>query len=197
LPSSGPVLWIIDPVDGTSNYARQQPNYSISIAAAVKKYESMNGEWQISAGVVYDPSRDELFSASYGGTSKMNGEPIKVNPNANLESAIIGLDWSREPQERQIMLDTLGRLAHEVHTIRAIGSAALALAWVAAGRLDLYFNLVVGPWDVAASYLLIKQAGGSVTDTQGNPWKLDNPGCIASNKVLHREFLALAGLSRH
>jgi len=186
LASSGDTIWIIDPLDGTTNFGRQHPIYCTSIAAAQKDEK---GEYRVVAGAIYDPVRDELVSGGQGLGSKMNGDPISVSESNTLESSLIGLDWSRRQIQRQAILDATQRIAHQVRTIRAIGSASLALAWVACGRLDLYFNVGVGAWDVAAAKIIIHEAGGKVTDYRGLDWTIDSTTCIASNSIIGQEFL--------
>lgn len=198
LPDTGLIQWIIDPVDGTSNYSRQVPTYCISIGVlanempANQTQRNNNGGTIILAGVIYDPMRDELFSGAIHAGSTLNGEIIRVSSTLSLDKALVGMDWSREPEKRQRMVESIGRFIHQVHTIRATGSAALALAWVAAGRLDLYANLVVGPWDVAAAKVIIQEAGGFVSGLGGQPWILNDTGCVASNGPLHSNFLEVA-----
>jgi myo-inositol-1(or 4)-monophosphatase len=187
LQPTGPVCWIIDPIDGTSNYSRQQPNFCVSIAAAspIAK-ESRTGKMsaEILAAVVYDPMRDEMFEAAAGQGAFLNGKRIQVSQTAALESAIVALDWSHQQEKRQYTLEALQRFAHQIHTIRAIGSAALALAWIAAGRLDAYFNLNIKPWDAAAGQLLIHEAGGQIVNHDNHPWQLDDLTCIAGNGLI-------------
>ena len=195
LPEGGPVIWVIDPVDGTTNYSRQIPTYCISIAAATKQGTDQSGwnDYRPVAGVIYDPMRDEMFSAAAGGSSTLNGKDVSVSKADNIGEAIVSLDWSRDYARRQTMLSALNRFAHEAHTIRATGSAALNLAWIAAGRLDVYFNFGIGPWDVAAAAVLIAEAGGTVTNPAGEPWSLNDASCVASNGLVHQAFLAQAG----
>lgn len=192
LPSEGPIVWVIDPVDGTSNYSRQQPNFSVSIAAAVpgeaRSDRPRLAGATIQAGVVYDPMRDELFSAAAGQGCSANGRQVRVSSVKELAPAIVGLDWGHSHENRRTVLAALNRFAHEVHSIRAIGSAALALAWVAAGRLDGYVQFALGPWDAAAGSLLVREAGGTVTTITGRPWTLADPGCLASNGRIHDAF---------
>lgn len=199
LPTSGSIQWIIDPVDGTSNYSRKVPTYCISIGAkladelpADHSGQLNDSDTSILAGVIYDPMRNELFSGAINAGSTLNSETIRVSSTTSLEKALVGMDWSREPEKRQRMVESIGRFIHQVHTIRATGSAALALAWVAAGRLDLYANLVIGPWDVAAAKVIIQEAGGFVSGLGGQPWILNETGCIASNGPLHTRFLEVA-----
>lgn len=184
LTATGPVVWVIDPIDGTSNYSRQQPNFCISIAAVAGG--------SIQAGVIYDPIRKEMFSAAVGRETSLNGQPMQVSPVSELSQAIVALDLSHQEEQRQRALEALATIAHHAHTVRAIGSAALALAWVAVGRLDAYFNIGLKPWDVAAGALLIRQAGGRLTDWDDQPWSPEQgyETCLASNRRLHTALLA-------
>jgi myo-inositol-1(or 4)-monophosphatase len=185
LPTEGPVTWVIDPIDGTTNYSRQTPIFCVSIAAAVND--------QALVGVIYDPMRDELFSAAAGRGCTLNGQPARVSDVSSLQHTVVSLDWSHSRQRRQGTLDVLGRFAHRIHTVRAIGSAALALAWLAAGRVDGYLNFNLKPWDVAAGGLMITEAGGRLTDVAGQPYKWTQPNsdCFASNGRIHADFLRL------
>jgi myo-inositol-1(or 4)-monophosphatase len=174
------VIWIIDPVDGTTNYSRHLPNYCISIAA-ITRPSSKNAEPEILVGVIYDPMEDELFQAVAGQGAFLNETRIQVSSTGDLESAIIAVDWSHHPEQRQLTLDMIQKVAHQVQTLRAIGSAALTMAWVAAGRLDGYFNYNLKPWDVAAAQLLITEAGGALVSIHGGPYHFGETGCIAGN----------------
>jgi myo-inositol-1(or 4)-monophosphatase len=200
LPGNGPIIWIIDPVDGTTNYSRHIPTFCISVAAAEIFYPDAANKSNASnepvthrvlAAAIFDPFRNELFSASLGRGCTLNDRPMRVSPTNNMESAIIGLDWSHDYQRRQQMLDAVGRIVHQVQTVRATGSAALALAWIAAGRLDAYCNLALSAWDVAAAELLISEAGGQLSNIAGGTWQLDQNGCLASNRHIHQEILTL------
>lgn len=183
LSSTGPVVWVVDPVDGTSNFSRQQPNFCISLAAVA--------DGAVQVGVIYDPIRQEMFSAAAGRETTLDGQPLQASTVSELANAVIGLDWAHEQRKRQHSLDALAAVAHQVHTIRALGSAALALAWVAAGRLDAYFNVGLKPWDVAAAALLIRQAGGRLSDWQDRPWSPAeaHEACVASNGRIHSALL--------
>lgn len=187
LPATGDVIWLVDPVDGTTNFSRQQPNFSITLAAVAAA--------EIKAGVVYDPIRDEMFGAAAGGGSALNGREITVSDVGALEQSIVALDWAHAPERRQKTLDALGRFAHEVRTIRAIGSAALALAWVAAGRLDAYLNPGLQPWDVAAGALLVREGGGRISDWNGQLWTPAGQmtAGLATNGRVHEQLLASIG----
>jgi myo-inositol-1(or 4)-monophosphatase len=200
LPSTGDILWVIDPVDGTSNFSRQQPNFSVSIAAAVPAEQWGNDDRlaraTVQVGVVYDPMGDELFSAAAGHGCRVNGRQVRVSSVSELAPAIVALDWGHSHENRRTVLAALSRFAHEVHSIRAIGSAALALAWVAAGRLEGYVQFALGPWDAAAGSLLIHEAGGIVTTVAGQPWTMADRDCLASNGLVHEQFRQLVAISR-
>jgi myo-inositol-1(or 4)-monophosphatase len=184
LPTRGPIRWIIDPIDGTTNYSRQLPEFSISIAA-------VDSEQSILVGVVYDPMRDELFRAVRGQGAWVNDRPIRVSEVTALADVLFALDWSRDESLRNFILTRLATIAPQVFTLRAIGTAALAQAWVAAGRLDGYLNLSLSAWDVAAGSLLIQEAGGQVSDSWGQPlqWQDTSKGILASNGRIHQALL--------
>lgn len=183
LPTTGPVRWIIDPVDGTSNYSRGVPIFCVSIAVAFEE--------EIVIGVIYDPMREELFSAARGQGCTLNGQPIQVSPTTTPDDAIVSLDWGREFEIRQAMFSALGQFVHAVRSVRAIGSAALALAWVAAGRIDAYLNFHLSPWDFAAGRLLIQEAGGITSDLSGQPLTLVNSSILGATRAVHPALLSL------
>jgi myo-inositol-1(or 4)-monophosphatase len=135
--------------------------------------------------------RDELFSAVSGGQSQLNGRPMFASSIDNLEPATIAADWNRAGHLRQATLETVNRLVHDVDGISCFHTAALALAWVAAGRVDGYFNFSLMPWDVAAASLLICLSGGSLSDWTGQPLSLSSETltCLASNGRLHDRLL--------
>jgi myo-inositol-1(or 4)-monophosphatase len=184
LPTQGPIRWVIDPIDGTTNFSRQLPEFSISIAA-------VDSEQTILIGVVYDPLRDELFRAVKGQGAWLNDRPLQVSQVESLSEALFALDWSRDEALRHLILTRLADIAPHVFTIRAIGTAALAQAWIAAGRIDGYLNLSLSAWDVAAGSLLIQEAGGIVTSGNGRPlqWQDVSSGILASNGRIHQALL--------
>jgi myo-inositol-1(or 4)-monophosphatase len=186
LPAEGPVLWIIDPIDGTTNYSRWQPIFCVSVAA-VRNEPPLTTD-KVLAAAVYDPMQDELFTAMAGGPclleeEGLHGRQLQTSSVADLKDAVIGLDLPLNEDTRQEMLDLINRLGHKVNVLRFLGSATLAMTWVAAGRLDGYLNLQLKPWDVAAAALLVTQAGGVVSDLSGNLLILDPDGlgCQTSN----------------
>ena len=179
LPAQGDARWIVDPIDGTTNYSRQQPNFCISIAAA-----SDSG---VQVGVILDPMRDELFSASRGEGAYLNDVQIHVSETQQLRHAVVAFDWAHSEQERQATLDSLQHIAHEVRSLRSVGSAALTMVWVAAGRLDAYWNWHLNPWDLAAAALIVEEAGGQSSAIGPGQLTIAPGGssCLLSNTLLH------------
>lgn len=184
LSAESDTVWIIDPIDGTSNYANDIPVFAVSIAVAHHKHPLI--------GVVYDPVHDQLFSAVAGEGSTVNGQPLQVNSKNALGDAFLALDWSRGGSQRQTTLDILGVLAYEVRTVRAVGSAALAIVWIAAGRLDIYFNINLKLWDIAAAGLIVQEAGGQVGGFDGRLFDLRDAASwgVVANKPLYAQTVA-------
>ncbi|HLF25489.1 MAG TPA: inositol monophosphatase family protein [Anaerolineae bacterium] len=179
-PARAEQLWVIDPIDGTTNYARGLPFFCVSIGV-------VQGA-QPAAGAIYDPSRDHLFTAARGQGAWLNGMPIHVSDVRVLSDAILALDWSHLPADRQRSLALLNRLATECRSVRAIGSAALALSYLATGWIDLFFNLALRPWDGAAAQVIVEEAGGRITNPRGEVWDYTQPSALASNGPLHFAF---------
>ncbi len=184
LPTTGPIIWIIDPIDGTTNYSRQMPEFCVSIAAC----QPTDDGYEPVAAAIYDPMRDELFSAARGGgatlqVGNMPPQTLQVSLVNDLSRAVFALDWSSASQTRTDALQILNQFAEESYTVRTIGTAALAMAWVAAGRIDFYFNLRLRPWDIAAAMLLVQESGGAVTGVNGEPiiWDVNGITCVMSN----------------
>jgi len=173
--------WYIDPLDGTTNYARSVPGFSVSVAMA------RGG--QVECGVVYDPLLDQMFSAERGGGAYLNGETLRVSSRSTLMDSMVFLDWPRDPQARHKALAFLGRLAPLVDSVRSRGSAALAFCMVAAGWAEAYFQYTLQPWDVAAGSLILTEAGGVVTDLCGEPGVLGKADWLATNGRVHQAIL--------
>ncbi len=176
------IRWIIDPLDGTVNYAHGFPVYAVSIGVA----DAHGGR----LGVIYDPSRDELFTAQRGEPSCLNGKPIRVSDTAELQRSLLGTGF---PYDRHLKADN----NHREHTtlnlatqgVRRAGSAALDLAYVASGRLDGYWEQNLCPWDVAAGSLLVTNAGGRLSTYNGAAYDGFGPQVVASNGHLHEIML--------
>jgi myo-inositol-1(or 4)-monophosphatase len=175
------ITWVLDPVDGTSNYAHRFPCFSVSVG--IRDTEGLL------AGVVYDPLREHLFCAERGRGARLGDQPLRVSGTDEVIEAIVGLDFARDPDARSALVGMFARLAPHVHTFRSIGSAALGLCYVAAGWLDAYFHVSLAPWDAAAGVLVIREAGGQVTGLDGGAWELGDPRLLASNGVLHDQLL--------
>ncbi len=179
------VVWIIDPIDGTSNYARQLPIYCVSIAATYKG--------SVLAGAIFDPQRNELFAACQDGGATVNGQPLQLAATADLTDALILHEWSRGQASRTEMVGWVSALTQQARTVRALGSAALAICWVAAGRADGYFNQQLGAWDWAAASLILQEAGGSISDHHNQALipGLKGTKVIASNRLIHEQLRSL------
>jgi myo-inositol-1(or 4)-monophosphatase len=189
LAAAGPT-WIIDPLDGTTNYARRYPSFCVSVGLA--------DAGALRVGAICDPIRRETFYAATGQGAflqrgRARAEPLRVTDTGDLVEALVGVDWARDPEVRAQVLAVLGRVASSCRSVRASGSAALALAYVAAGWLDAYFHFSLSPWDVAAGALLIQEAGGHITTPHDGPWQLGQPAIAASNGLLHAAFLETIG----
>ncbi len=153
-------VWVIDPIDGTSNYLRGNPHFCVSIALVENGVPTH--------GVIYDPLRNELFTASRGSGATLNDKRIRVAQRASLEGAVLATGFApRERARSGAQLDCIKVLLERAEDIRRAGSAALDLAWVACGRVDGYFEAGVKAWDIAAGMLLVREAGGHVCDYRG------------------------------
>ena len=173
--------WVVDPLDGTSNYAHQVPIFAVSIGLLER------GKPVI--GVIHDPLRGHTFAAERGNGATLNSKPIGTSDTRRLHEAVVGVDWGHEDAERRRTFDTLLGVALRCHTVRALGSAALAQAYVAAGWLDAYFNMFLKPWDVAAGMLIVAEAGGECSTLRGEPYRVEMRGLLATNSLVHGELL--------
>jgi myo-inositol-1(or 4)-monophosphatase len=174
--------WVIDPLDGTTNYLHGFPQFSVSIAL---KHKGV-----LEHGVVYDPLREEMFTASRGSGALLNDRRIRVTPRKGLEGALIGTGFPyREHSHLEAYLGMFRELIQKTAGIRRPGSAALDLAYVAAGRLDGFWELDLSEWDIAAGTLLIREAGGTVTDIRGGDGHLQSGNLIAGGIKVHGALL--------
>jgi myo-inositol-1(or 4)-monophosphatase len=173
--------WIIDPLDGTVNFAHGYPAFCVSIAC--------EADGVLVYGVIYDPLGDELFEASRGGGASLNGTPIRVSETARMDRSLIATGFPYDIRSRvPETLARLGRLLGIVQGLRRGGSAALDLAYVACGRLDGFYEENLKPWDTAAGLLIVTEAGGRITTFDGRDYNLYSPTIVASNGVLHEEL---------
>ena len=179
--SIGHRRWLVDPLDGTTNFAHSHPHFAVSVAAA-----DASG---VLVAVVHDPLRDEIFRAVRGGGAWLGSSRLRVSATASLDDSLIatGFPYDRRSQPERY----LGHVAAALRAcqgIRRAGSAALDLAWTAAGRLDAFWEWKLAAWDVAAGSLLVEEAGGRVTTIEGTPHSLEAPSILASNGHVHSEL---------
>lgn len=179
-----PFTWILDPLDGTTNFAHTLPNYVCSLACC-------QGD-QVIAGAIYDPTREELFAAFRGEGATLNGQPIQVDGAASLREALVGTNLLWDTREGRFQsLPELQRIGQQVRGIRSLGAAALELAYVACGRLSGFAQYQLSPWDFAAGTLLVAEAGGQVSRFDGSPLSMQTASSVlASNGRVHPELLA-------
>jgi len=174
--------WVIDPLDGTTNFLHGYPCYSVSIAVRHKG--------RLEHGVIYDPNQDELFCASRGDGAKMNNRRIRVSRRENLQGALLATGFPfRDNQNLDQYMRTLRALIQKTSGIRRPGSAALDLAYVAAGRVDGFWEFNLRPWDIAAGVLLVQEAGGLVSDMGGGHDFLETGDVVAANPKVLRDIL--------
>jgi len=176
--------WIIDPLDGTTNFLHGFPQYSVSIALAQKGV--------ITQAVVYDPNRNDLFTATRGRGAFLNETRLRVSKRAHLKPSLIGTGFPyRQLEHVDAYLGMMRDIIRNTAGIRRPGSAALDLAWVAAGRLDGFWEMGLSKWDIAAGALLITEAGGLIGDLQGNDRHLDSGNVVAGNPKVFAQLLPL------
>ncbi len=179
-----PYRWIIDPLDGTTNYAHTYPVACVSIA-----YEEKG---VVEVGGVYDPFRDELFFAERGQGATLNGKPIVVSQNPALSDSLLATGFPYDRREKiDEYLPIFKNFMMKVHGIRRCGAAAIDLCYVACGRYDGYWECKLQSWDKAAAGLIVIEAGGSLSNFSGEPLTLEDTQNLASNGFIHQEMLAV------
>jgi myo-inositol-1(or 4)-monophosphatase len=178
------VRWLVDPLDGTTNFAHNYPFFAVSIGVEI--------EGRLSVGVVFDPVRDELFAAATGHGATLNGRAIRVSDIDRIENALLvtgfPYDVRRHPET---ILPLFTAFLTRAQAIRRDGSAALNLAYLACGRFDGFWERALSPWDVAAGVLIVREAGGQVTDLAGGEFRIDERQILATNGALHDEMRAV------
>ena len=175
---AGELTFVVDPLDGTTNFLHGFPWYAVSIAA-------MDGG-ELAAGVVLNVSSGELFTATAGGGARLNGQPIQVSPITDASRALIGTGFPfKEVGDTDEYLRMMSRVMRETAGIRRPGSASLDLADVACGRFEGFWELTLAPWDIAAGLLLVREAGGVVTNIAGEPCPVAHTSLVAGNPTMH------------
>ena len=181
IESESPFNWVVDPLDGNRNYASGISHFCTAVALV--------HDDQSIVGVIYDPVRGELFTAEKGKGAFLNGERLSVPEVRELGQALMSCDLGYVDEKACLAIDLIRSLWPGILSLRLMGSAALALAYAAAGRVDLYFHHSLSPRDVAAGLVLVQEAGGTIVDKQGHPANLHTPSVIASNPFLIDHFL--------
>jgi myo-inositol-1(or 4)-monophosphatase len=198
--STPAVCWVIDPLDGTTNFAHGVPHFAVSVAAVELPAGRTNASTfdghaaRPLAGAVYDPMRDELFLAHEGGMATLNGRPIAVSHETDLGSSLLATGFPYDRRDNaDFYLSFWRSFMIDARDVRRIGAAALDLAWVACGRVDAFWEWRLKPWDVAAGNLLVRCAGGRVSDFSGDDPGVDAAQTLASNGRIHTQMLEVFG----
>jgi myo-inositol-1(or 4)-monophosphatase len=173
--------WYVDPLDGTTNFAHSFPMFCVSLG--------LEHKGQRIAGVVYDPTRDELFAAEKGSGAFLNGEPIRVSKIAKLKESLVATGFPSQKRHKNPNIHFYHQITLLTHGIRRAGSAALDLCYVAAGRLEGFWEFNLNPWDTAAGVLMVEEAGGRVSGFDGSPFKINSNETLASNGSIHQQLL--------
>ena len=185
----GEFCWYVDPLDGTTNFAHGFPHFCVSLGLEQRKSGLRPDEdGTLVAAVIYDPLRDELFCAERGRGALLNGRPMRVSRTPELAEALTATGFPSHKRHMNPNIHFYQEFTLRSHGVRRAGSAALDLAYVAAGRLDGFWEFNLNPWDTAAGILLVEEAGGRVTDFAGNHFRLDSREILASNGLIHAEL---------
>lgn len=175
--------WIIDPLDGTTNFAHSYPCFCVTLA--------LEHDGEIVIGVTYDPTRNELFTAEKGQGASLNFKPIHVSTTPRLGDSLVVTGFPYDFKSREDFARHLTEFLLGSRGVRRDGSAAIDMAYVACGRFDGFWEEGLSPWDVAAGYLMIREAGGRVTDYDGKEYSIYKPPIVASNGLIHEEMLTI------
>jgi myo-inositol-1(or 4)-monophosphatase len=182
---SSEYVWYVDPLDGTTNFAHGFPAYNVTLA--------LEQAGELIAGVIFDPTRNEMFSSEKGSGAFLNDRPIRVSKTSSIETSLMATGFPSRKRHLNTNIHFYYQMAMSSHGVRRAGSAALDLAYVACGRLDGFWEFSLNPWDMAAGVLLIREAGGICTDMRGAPLDLRGPHILADNGAVHAAVLAMFG----
>ncbi len=175
--------WYVDPLDGTTNFAHGFPVFNTTLA--------LERAGEMICGVIIDPTRGEVFRAEAGAGAYLNDRRIRVSSAARIEDALTATGFPSRKRHQDVNIHFYYQLAMLSHGVRRAGAAAIDLAYVACGRLDLFWEFSLNPWDMAAGVLLVREAGGTVTDMHGSPFDLRGKHVLADNGLLHKETVDL------
>jgi myo-inositol-1(or 4)-monophosphatase len=182
--------WYVDPLDGTTNFAHGFPQFCVSMGLERRSGRlSQDADGILEAGVIYDPLRNELFTAERGRGARLNDMPIRTSRTPELAEALVSTGFPSRKRHTSPNIHFYHEFTLRSHGVRRAGSAALDLAYVAAGRLDAFWEFNLNPWDTAAGILLVEEAGGRVSDFSGNHVELSSLEVLASNGLIHNELL--------
>jgi len=181
--------WYVDPLDGTTNFAHGYPVFCVSMALEHRASEPARNQARRIAGVVYDPTRDELFSAEQGSGANLNGKPIHVSKATQLKECLLATGFPSHKRHKNPNIHFYHQITLRSHGVRRAGSAALDLCNVASGRFDGFWEFNLNPWDTAAGVLIVEEAGGRVTRFDGSAFAIDSSETLASNGLVHDALL--------
>ena len=196
----GEFRWYVDPLDGTTNFAHGLPQFCVSLGLEQRLVQRQvqrdaalgtDQDGTLVAAVIYDPMRDELFTAERGKGAWLNGKPMRVSHTPELAEALLATGFPSRKRHDSPNVHFYHEFTLRSHGLRRAGSAALDLASVASGRMDAFWEFNLNPWDTTAGVLLIEEAGGRVTDFSGGEFKLDSREVLASNGLIHNELVGL------
>jgi myo-inositol-1(or 4)-monophosphatase len=184
--------WYIDPLDGTTNFAHGFPQFCVSMGLEQRPADlPPDKDGTLVAAVIYDPMREELFAAEKGTGATVNGNPIRVSPIPAMAESLLATGFPSRKRHASPNIHFYQEFTLRSHGVRRAGSAALDLAYVAAGRLEGFWEFNLNPWDTAAGFLLVEEAGGMVTDFSGHHYRIDSQEVLASNGRIHDELIHL------
>jgi len=185
-PTGARHRWVFDPLDGTTNFAHGVPIFCASLALEI------DGEAVI--GAVYDPNREELFTAEIGEGARLNGRRLRVSTNATVLDSMLVTGFPYHVQQNpDELVKVFGQVLRHARAVRRLGSAAIDLCWVAAGRMEGFWEADLKPWDTRAAALILQEAGGRVTAMDGGPWRPENGDILGTNSLIHDEVLQILG----
>jgi len=184
--------WYVDPLDGTTNFAHGVPHFAVSMGLEQRAPDlPADADGAVVAGVIYDPLLDEMFCAERGRGATLNGRPIRASRVPELAEALVATGFPSRKRHDNPNIHFYQEFTLRSHGVRRAGSAALDLAYVASGRFEAFWEFHLNPWDTAAGFLLVEEAGGRISDFAGGPFRLDSREVLASNGLIHQELVGL------